>query len=65
MRAEKPVEYTMKKYTSNVEARANMLDEHARKNFFNKSCSFVLLVLDIDWTHADNAECHHNALSRS
>jgi hypothetical protein len=37
MRAEKPMEYTTKKYTSNVEARANMLVEHARKFFFNKS----------------------------
>jgi hypothetical protein len=25
---------------------------------------FVLLVLDIGKTHADNAECHHKALGR-
>jgi len=27
-----------------------------------QSCCFVLLMLDIDKAHADNAECHHKPL---
>lgn len=35
----------------------------AKKNF-QQSRLFLPLMLDIEWAHADNADCHHTTLSR-